>query len=53
LGRERKKLAILQKKYVKLSLGLDFCMSDYIVYKESGIDKIRLTAGCSEMRKKH
>jgi len=43
--RERGELQVIQKKYVKWSLGLDSCTPDYIIYKESGIDKIRITAG--------
>jgi len=43
--KERGELEIIQKKYVKWFLGLDNCTSDYIVYKESGLDKIRITAG--------
>jgi len=43
--RERGKLEVIQKKYIKWSLGLDFCTPDYIVYKESRIDTIRLTVG--------
>jgi len=37
-------------KEVKRSLGLDSYMPDYIVYKESGIDKIKITAGCRAVK---
>jgi len=43
-------LEIIQKKYVKWSLGLANCTRDYIVYKESGLDKIRITAGYKAMK---
>jgi len=43
--REKEKLEVLQKKYVKWSIGLESCTPDYIVYQESEIDKIRITAG--------
>jgi len=43
--RKRGELEVIQKKYVKWSLGLDSYTPDYIVYKKSGIDKIRITAG--------
>jgi len=49
--KERGELEIIQKKYVKWSLDLvDFCTPDYIVYKESGIDKIRITVGYRAMK---
>jgi len=41
---------IIQKKYVKWSLGLDNCTPDYVVYKKSGLDKIMITAGYRAMR---
>jgi len=43
--REREELEVIQKKYIKWSLGFDSCTPDYIIYKESGTDKIRITAG--------
>jgi len=46
----RRELEIIQKKYVKWSLGLDNCTPDYIVYKESRLDKIRITAGYRAMK---
>jgi len=48
-------LEIIQKKYVKWSLGLDSCIPYYMVYKESGLNKIRITAGYRAMKfeKKH
>jgi len=50
LGLEGKgELEIIQKKYVKWSLGLHNCTPDYIVYKESGLDNIRITAGYRAM----
>jgi len=42
--KEKGKLEVIRKEYVKWSLGLDSCTSVYIVYKESGTDKIRITA---------
>jgi len=48
--KERGELEIIQKKYVKWSLGLDNCTPDYIVYKESRRDKIRITAGYRAMK---
>jgi len=48
LGREREELEVLQKKYIKWSLGLDTCTSDYKIYKE--MDKIRITAGYRAMK---
>jgi len=42
--KERGELEVIQKKYVKWSLSLDSCTPDYIVYKESGLDQIRITA---------
>jgi len=48
--RERGELEVIQKKYVKWSLDLDPCTPDYIVYKESGIDKIRIRAGCRAVK---
>jgi len=47
---KRRELEVIQKKYVKWSLGLASCMPDYIVYKESGTDKIRITAGYRAMK---
>jgi len=44
--KERGELEVLQKKHVKWSLALDSSTPSYILYKESGINKIRLTAGC-------
>jgi len=48
--REREELEIIQKEYVKWSLGFDPCTPDYIVYKELGIDKIRIVAGCRAIK---
>jgi len=45
--KERGQLEVIQKKYVKWSLDLESCTPDYIVYKESGTDKIGITAGYS------
>jgi len=45
--KERGELEIIQKKYVKWSLDLDNCTPDYIVYRESGLDKIRITLSLS------
>jgi len=48
---ERKgELEVIQKKYIKWFLALDSCTPDYIVHKESGIDKIRITAGYRAMK---
>jgi len=49
-GRKRGELEVIQKKYVKWSLGLDFCTPGYIIYKESGLDQIRITAECRAMK---
>jgi len=40
---EKGELKVIQKMYVKWSLGLDSYMPGYIIYKEAGIDKIRIT----------
>jgi len=47
-------LEVIQKKYVKWSLGLDNCIPDYTVYQESGLDKIRirLLIECIEARER-
>lgn len=44
--REKKELEKIQKKFIKWTLGLDPCTLDYIVYKETDIDRIRTIAGC-------
>jgi len=46
----RGELEVIQKKYVKWSLDLDSCTPDYIIYEESGLDKIRITAGYRAMK---
>jgi len=46
--KERGELEVIQKKYIKCSL--DFCTPGYIVYKESGLDKIRIIAGYRAMK---
>jgi len=43
-------LEIIQKMYVKWSLDLDNYTPHYIVYKESGLDKIRITARYRAMK---
>jgi len=48
--REKGDLEVIQEKYVKWSLGLDSCTLDNIVHKESGTDKIRITAGYRAMK---
>jgi len=48
--KERGELKIIQKKYLKWSLGLDNCIPDYIVYRVSGLDKIKITAGYRAMK---
>jgi len=48
--KERGELEVIQKKYIKWSFGLDSCTPDYIVYKESGLNKIRITAGYKTMK---
>lgn len=44
--REREELEGIQKKFIKWSLRLDSCTSDYILYKETNTGKLRELAGC-------
>lgn len=43
---EIEELERIQKRYVKWSLNLDSCTPDFIVYRETDIEKIRTIAGC-------
>ncbi|EZA53819.1 hypothetical protein X777_06636 [Ooceraea biroi] len=49
LWTDESKFELFEKKYVKWTLGLDSCTPDYLVYKETNIDKINIIAGCRAM----
>lgn len=48
--KEREELERVQKKYVKWSLNLDSCTPDFIVYKETGIERVSTTAECRAVK---
>lgn len=43
--KEREKLERIQKRYVKWTLDLDSCTPDYVVYKETNVERIGTIAG--------
>lgn len=44
--KERKELEKVQKEYIKWFLNLYSCTSDYIMHKETDVNRVRLAAGC-------
>lgn len=42
---KREELERIQKRYVKWTLDLDSCTPDYVVYKETNVEKIETIAG--------
>lgn len=48
--KKREELERIQKRYIKCTLNFDSCTPDYVVYKETNIEKIGTIAGCRAVK---
>lgn len=48
--KEREELERIQKRYIKCTLNFDSCTPDYVVYKETNVEKIGTIAGCRAVK---